>query len=299
MHASSSSSSRPGLFSILLLVWWAATLASQTCAAGRAPEYFVVRPDGRECAFPKCGGFFLRPVNAAADFECPTTVGASRKGECYVAEIQGATVSPSLALVRGRFVSTGDDLYAFEASESYDGTVVPHPIKNKDVFFSVSDVGVNCIAAPCNTFHAVRLNEVSFARHVLMFAALDFDELKASEASTRTALQYGDVIFSAKSYAVSGPAGTSQALLISNIFTKQVEPTRTCRINRDCDKSEVCARDSCESKSGTCQVRPSSCSKISSPVCACDGVREYANDCMRLLFGVSAKTSGSCATPAQ
>jgi len=286
------------MFAIVFLVVAVSGLLQATGAlAGVKEEYFLVRQDTRKCAFPACGGFFLDPVNVDK-FDCPRGE-VSRKGECYVAEIRGVTVGPALSLVRGKFVPYSGDINAFEALEGYEGKINPHPAKNNDAFLAISDVGINCIAAPCNTFHGTKLNERSFERDVLMFADIDLSRFKASEEAVRDEMRHNDVILTASTYKVEGAAGTSLGLTVSNVFTRMADPPKPCKTRADCNKSEFCSKPSCSAMYGLCQIKPQSCTKNIAPVCSCDGLREFDNDCIRQLFGVLAATNGKCTTPVE
>jgi len=258
-------------------------------------EYFLVRPDNRDCAFPKCGGFFLKPVNSDK-IDCPRGE-VSRKSECYVVEITGIDVTPALSMVRGRFVTYSTDLNSFEALDGFEGKINPHPTKNTDKFFSVNNVGIVCVAAPCNIYRGTLLNEKSFSRDLLLFADVDLSRFDTA-ADVQQQMRKNEVIVSASSYSISGPAGHSLGLTVSNYFTKLAEPPKSCTKKTDCSKSEFCSRDSCDATSGVCIIRPSSCTKNLDPVCSCDGQRQFDNDCIRQLFGVVAASPGTC-TPAQ
>ncbi|HOU54710.1 MAG TPA: hypothetical protein PLQ97_12340 [Myxococcota bacterium] len=70
-----------------------------------------------------------------------------------------------------------------------------------------------------------------------------------------------------------------------------------CMGNEDCDPSAWCARDAGQcTDPGTCQPRPTICSRIYQPVCGCDG-QDYQNACQASAAGVAVRTGGTC--PAQ
>lgn len=255
-------------------------------------EYYLVRQDTRKCAFPKCGGFFLDPVNVGK-FDCPRG-DDSRNTECYVAEIRGIPVGANLGLVRGRFVPYNNEINAFQAVEGYEAKVKAHSVQEKGVYLAVSDASLVCVTTPCNTFHANKLNEGTFDSSLLLFAELDLGRFKSHEEEVRAAMRQSDVIVSAGSYAVEGPGGSGRGLRVYNYFVRASEPPKPCAKIRDCSKSEYCAKESCEAATGVCKIRPSSCTKDLAPVCACDGLRQYDNDCIRQLVGVMASTAGKC-----
>jgi hypothetical protein len=265
-------------------------------AEARGEDYFLVRDDYRKCAFPRCGGYLLKPVNSDS-FDCPRGEHAKRE-ECYSVEITSVNKDASVTLVKGKFSEFNEELNSFQATERYEGHRSPHPAAHvDDIFYSVRDMGIVCVTNPCNTFHAVKLNEPGFQRNTLMFAEVDFSKILGEdddEASIRLELRRNGLIVSAVAYPVLGPAGASMGLRVTNFFTKIPEPLKPCTKSRDCVKGQYCSKESCDSSEGSCQTRPASCEKASSPVCACDGEREFDNDCVRQLFGVTAATKGRC-----
>jgi hypothetical protein len=61
----------------------------------------------------------------------------------------------------------------------------------------------------------------------------------------------------------------------------------------DCSADEYCAKSSCGSAQGQCQLRPATCDDTQRFMCGCDGV-VYWNDCLRQRDGVAASTPGQC-----
>ena len=269
-----------------------------------AQQYFLVYTDNRKCAAPKCGGYFLKPVNDGGTFECPAGVEVkSKPGECYVVSITGIQMSSSISMVRGSFVPYDDstELSSFQAVDGYEGKIHPHPANNLDPFYTANDVGLACspTSTVCNTIHASKLNQKTFSRTTLMFAEMDYSKVKGGGGvnvvnEVNRHLKHGeDVIVAATAYSVSGDA---QGLAVSNYFYKVKAAAKTCTKSKDCIKGEYCSKTSCTAGSGECHVRPSSCDRTYAPVCACDGSREYDNDCIRMLLGISASSSGKCAS---
>ena len=66
-----------------------------------------------------------------------------------------------------------------------------------------------------------------------------------------------------------------------------------CKLNGDCGPNEFCARPTCASPDGQCQLRPLICDVEPHPVCGCDRVT-YWNDCVRQQRGANLASLGEC-----
>lgn len=269
-----------------------------------APEYFTVRRDQRRCAFPSCGGFFLNPVNVDK-FDCPKGE-RTKSSECYVAQIQGleGLNVDDVSMVRGKFFDYDSDLSGFLAYEAFHGqsstTSLLRAKGGKKVqtgaviFYSMSDQGMTCITNPCNTFAATKLNQPLFQTNTLMFGEIDFSAVTPDDQAVRDQMTQFRVLVSAMAYPVSGPAGNSHGLRATNYYTKLEKTPQSCTTNRDCMKGEFCSKTSCTVTKGLCKARPENCGRSLDPVCACDGLRQFDNDCVRMLLGVVAANPGAC-----
>ncbi|AUB35554.1 hypothetical protein COO91_01442 [Nostoc flagelliforme CCNUN1] len=136
--------------------------------------YYTIRRDVRRCAFPICGGYFIKQVNLKAT---PCLDGVFRS-ECYVSAIDWSSlkVPPSQLvkiqnddgsrlLLRGNIVpvtfpSFGEfgNLRVKEAF--YAATNVPA----KGTFVALKDNGIRCITTPCFSTDNLVLNKPKTAQ---------------------------------------------------------------------------------------------------------------------------------------
>jgi hypothetical protein len=209
--------------------------------------FYTVRQDMRKCASPMCGGYFIKRVNQAMT---PCANGRNSP-ECYVASIDwnGATeVEPGRALLRGNLETKGNRngkygvLKVVEAWQALnDGAAVGE-------FYRVRDLGLRCIAAPCETHHAAKLNTM-FSRNVAGVT------LPVKEQSISSAITSEQGILVAGSLTdVTGPAGKSKTLNATQAYVRNGSATSSMKpcIKTGCSM-EICAE---ETMMSTCEYRP-------------------------------------------
>lgn len=131
-------------------------------------HYIVTRPDLRKCAFPMCGGYFVKAVNQ------PLTrcANGAWQVDCHVAvldatalgwtEAQKAAFEQSYAqgqaLVKGQLsIAEVNGLKAdtLKAAEAWQGQALAKPA---GTFYGVKSTGIVCITTPCPSLAAVKLN---------------------------------------------------------------------------------------------------------------------------------------------
>ena len=66
-----------------------------------------------------------------------------------------------------------------------------------------------------------------------------------------------------------------------------------CSDNGDCNITEFCEKASCDAPTGSCMLRPLTCTDVQAPVCDCDGVT-FWNDCLRRQQGQLSAHTGEC-----
>jgi len=241
-------------------------------ARGEASTYFIVtRPDLRRCAYPACGGLFVKEVNRP---RTPCTDGVSRT-ECHAARVDlsairltqgesekyGRTFAESHGIVRGVLEVVQDDygrrVATLLATEAWVGASLSVPMGR---FYRLSDNGIVCVAAPCPSFLEERLNSRAWRDiHGLDLAASGANEkqiaLALEELSSTSILVAGD------HRSIEGPAGVGQELVASEFYTRLLppEPTGTRCGETTCGEGEECCNASC----GICVPEGGSCIQIS------------------------------------
>ncbi len=165
---------------------------------------YLARHDGRRCAAPACGGYFLQAVNQA-DTLCAD---GTRASECYVADLDWAASGLSAADQQRATGGTGGFLLdGVQEQRSYGvagvfgvlrvsaawvsewGTPLTVPALDAS-FHGLSDNGMLCVLEPCFNLPVVTLNTEDSE----LVSALDLTDVGASgpqEALGRAALEAG------------------------------------------------------------------------------------------------------------
>jgi hypothetical protein len=207
------------------------------------PVYYTIRGDLRKCVSPLCGGYFIKRVN-----EAQTRCANGRfQSECYVAFIEWqeqAEVEPAKALLLGTLVTKGDrtgNYDVLQVSESWESVSDNQPA---GTYYRVKDLGVRCIAAPCETHRETKLNS-TFTRNI---AGIDLTGSGAPDrliSEAYGALTGDGVLVTGNNAPVSGPAGKSQTLKATKLFLRATAKSGTAQ--KPCIKTgcsgEVCAEE--------------------------------------------------------
>lgn len=153
---------RIGIALISLFCLWFSTGAEAIDSAGTdfdPLDYYTFRQDTRKCAYPRCGGIFVKAVNKKST-RC--TDGAARK-ECYIAEIDNPrNINLGTAgLLHGqvkkkRFQGAGN-LGKFVLQAAYSPVTDITPEKD-DIFVGLENNGIVCITTPCFSYDEYLLN---------------------------------------------------------------------------------------------------------------------------------------------
>jgi hypothetical protein len=193
--------------------------------------YYTIRQDVRRCASPMCGGYFVRRANNQR-MKCGNQRNAL---DCYVAEIDwngNPKVEPGKALLRGEIVdgvkSRAGKFDRLRVLESWEGGGSKNATNE---FYRVRDLRINCITHPCMTHHEARLNS-TFERDI---AGIDLNKAGASDAIIQEAVQAmrsdEGILVSGSHRRETGPAGTAEALIASQIYLRasgQTAATKPC-----------------------------------------------------------------------
>jgi hypothetical protein len=221
-----------------------------------AAIYYLLRRDLRRCAFPLCGGYFVRRVNHSLT-RC---VNGKLMDECYVAEIKwngNPEVEVQGALLRGQVVrraSTGFKILGeLRVTESWQAADDKTPA---GAFYRVNDRGVRCITHPCLTHREVRLNSTA-QRNIagVDLSGADAQEAKVSEALARMTQPDG-VVVAGSHVQVTGPAGRSVTLKATHFYLRAGKEAGS-KTKKSCIKTG-CSGQVCSDTEviTTCEWRP-------------------------------------------
>jgi hypothetical protein len=136
--------------------------------------YYTLRRDLRECASPRCGGWFATAINTPEGFETRCSSLTGEQKECYIAQIYRhdddidvddkqdlvfqALISShqNTIVVKGEIVSQDfqefghfDVMKLGRGISSWRRIGFPRPSLSKDVMYTIRDNGVRCITTPC------------------------------------------------------------------------------------------------------------------------------------------------------
>lgn len=150
--------------------------------------YYSARRDYRRCAWPMCGGWWVRRVNLTTT-RCANGTYAA---ECYVERLDlgrlgtaGTRFDATTGLMRGSIVSNvinGTNWGKFSATEGWSASSGAKPIAG--TFRRLQDNGIRCITYPCFTTHAARLNQVYHSN----VSGVDLSTTGATEREINAAL---------------------------------------------------------------------------------------------------------------
>lgn len=215
--------------SLLATLALSGTALAQTPAAISpsllANHYIVTRPDLRRCAFPACGGVYVKAVNRALT-RCAD---GSLQKECHAAVLNTPwpdadraafekSFAASQGLARGKLValksSTGIKANTLVIDQ---GWVAQADSKPLGVFYRLKNSGIVCITTPCPTITETTLNyPISQNIHGLDLAASGAKP--AQVAAGLQALGSTGVLAAGGHKVITGPAGQGQQLVASQFY---------------------------------------------------------------------------------
>lgn len=221
---------------VLTLMAGQAPAWAQTTTPGlvtRDSYLIVTRADTRKCAYPMCGGYFVKSVNLSST-RCAD---GTQQSECHAVELNTAALgwtpeqraafdaqfASGNALVRGYLEPAPRGLYTADVltiSEAWQGQGQRTHLGK---FYGVKSTGIVCITAPCPSLAATKLNVVA----PVINPDLDLSLTGASEqqiqagyaALNTTGILAAGVVVSVKYPPLEGqPARTGSKLLASEFY---------------------------------------------------------------------------------
>ena len=161
---------------IALALWMAAALAagpaqaqSTTSDSTSAESMLIVtRVDTRKCAYPQCGGYFVKAVNVARTRCADGTL----QKECHAVQLNTlalgwspeqqaafeAQLAAGKAMVKGKLEPAPAGFYTAEqltVSQAWQGQGTR---KALGTWYSAFNTGIVCITSPCPSFGVTPLN---------------------------------------------------------------------------------------------------------------------------------------------
>jgi hypothetical protein len=145
---------------------------AQSGLAVQAPAHYIVtRADMRKCAYPFCGGYYVKAVNRALT-KCAD---GSLQKECHAVELDTKALgwtdeqraafergfAQGQALVLGTLSTAAVQSVAADVlavSQAWQGQALSKPA---GTFYEVRSTGIVCITTPCPSLAATRLNSTN------------------------------------------------------------------------------------------------------------------------------------------
>lgn len=190
-------------------------------------HYIVTRPDLRKCAYPVCGGYFVKAVNRALT-RCAN--GALEK-DCHVAALDARALQwsakdreafeqsfmPGQALAGGKLVAVKSGTTKVDTlviGEAWVGQALRKP---SGIFSALKNSGIVCITTPCPSIKETTLNyPISRNIHGLDLAASGAKPERVDAGWQ--ALATTGVLAAGDHRAITGPAGQGQQFVASEFY---------------------------------------------------------------------------------
>lgn len=190
-------------------------------------HYIVTRPDLRQCAYPVCGGYFVKAVNRALT-RCAN---GSLQKDCHVAVLDAGALGwsaqdraafeqsfiPGQALAGGKLValrSGATKVDTLVVSQAWVGQAQRKP---SGVLYAVKNNGTVCITTPCPSIQETVLNyPISRSIH-----GLDLSTSGAKPDRVDAGLQAlgtTGLMAAGDHRTITGPAGEGQQLVATEFY---------------------------------------------------------------------------------
>ena len=277
--------------------------ASEESAVSGDTIFQDTRPDYRKCAWPMCGGVYVKAINKS-ETKC---FDGSKQEECYVAGVDEAKLGltgdqageVAMAIREGKVLLSGEfdqvkdgyaNLLVHKAFQAQTGNVVT------GTHYMVEPSGITCVKAPCPNFTANKLNGASKKLVTdIDLSALDLDD--AGQEAIMKAIWETHIIVSGTIANVDTSIGVEKRLSVSEVF-QTVEPiTQLCLSHDACGAGSHCDFTQCLSNCVEGQVCPAvcygACVPGDAPVCPGGGTI-----CQAFCTGGDIDIPEGCAIPA-
>lgn len=232
-------------------------------AVGVDTVFVVTGQDFKKCAFPMCGGFFVKAVNATKT----TCVDGTKAAQCYVAELDFTALGLSeqeTADVRSQAIAgtvlLSGGLGKMDNFPQARLTVQKAFAQHTDAaptgtFYSLGPSGIVCITTPCPSLNAHKLN-ASTVKPVtdVDFSAMGLTDQEISDALTT--VQEKNLVLSG----VIKTSGQKKKLVVSQYY-ETVEPSTQalCLTDDACGADAHCDTSVCLSNCAPGMVCPAVC----------------------------------------
>jgi hypothetical protein len=194
---------------------------------GGTYTYYTIARDLRRCVSPLCGGYWVARVNRTTT-KC---VDGSYAAQCYVADLDWARLGLGDRALEAVQANGSLVLRGTVAKQSWPGFGIMGRFKPSEawlgqgpgttdgVFVKISETGVRCFAAPCNSMRETKLNGSGNA----LLAELGWDSSGASDDRIGAGIEamFGhDLIIAGDRYTVRGPGGTAKARTVEQFWIR-------------------------------------------------------------------------------
>ena len=218
----------PSLLGLAILQTLSGVCMAQTAPSKDDSAYYIVtHRDFRKCAYPMCGGYFVKAVNKTKT-QCAD---GSLQDECHVLELNAKAIgwsdddlakftgpfSQGYALVRGTLQQqplNGLSTDTLKLTEGWVGQAQHAPTGG---FFGLQGNGLVCITYPCASINERKLNTSSKQA----IAGVDLAASGAREdqlAQGNMALYNSGILAAGKNKIITGPAGWGQQFTASEFY---------------------------------------------------------------------------------